>query len=73
MDSEQIMSERIIEDMEYKMDIVQHAIIRKRLYQTNLISVFDKVSDVLDKGNAVDLFYLHFIKIWDGTSWEIIS
>lgn len=44
-----------------------------RLYQTNLISVFDKVSDVLDKGNAVDLLYLHFIKTWYGTSWEIIS
>lgn len=52
---------------------MQHAIIRKRLYQTNLISVFDKVSDVLDKGNAVDLLYLQFIKIWYGTSWEINS
>lgn len=52
---------------------MQHAIIRMRLYQTNLISVFDKVSDVLDKGNAVDLLYLHFIKTWYGTSWEIIS
>lgn len=41
-----------------KWDIVQYAIIKKRLCQTNSISVFDKVTDVLDKGKVVDLLYL---------------
>ncbi|CAM4576291.1 unnamed protein product [Caretta caretta] len=33
--------------------------------QTNLISFFEKVTDFLDKGNAVDLIYLDFSKAFD--------
>lgn len=52
---------------------MQYAIIKKRLWQTTSIPVFDKVTDVLDKGKVVDLLYLYFIKIWYGATWEITS
>ncbi|CAM4605209.1 unnamed protein product [Lepidochelys olivacea] len=47
------------------MGQIQHGFTKGRSCQTNLIPFFEKVTDVLDKGNAVDLIYLDFSKAFD--------
>ncbi|CAM5168924.1 unnamed protein product [Eretmochelys imbricata] len=64
---EKILKEKVVKDIEVngKWDKIQHGFIKGRLCQTNLISFFEKVTDFLDKGNAVDLIYLDFSKAFD--------
>uniref|UniRef100_A0A8C3HCP4 BRCA1 associated RING domain 1 n=1 Tax=Chrysemys picta bellii TaxID=8478 RepID=A0A8C3HCP4_CHRPI len=57
---EKILKEKLVEDLEVngKCDKLQHGFMKGRSCQMNLISFFEKVTDLLDKGNAVDLIYL---------------
>ncbi|CAM5111507.1 unnamed protein product [Natator depressus] len=48
-----------------KWDKIQHGFPKGGLCQTNLSYFFEKVTDFLDKGNAVDLIYLDFSKAFD--------
>ncbi|CAM4651613.1 unnamed protein product, partial [Lepidochelys olivacea] len=58
---------KVIKDTEVngKWDKIQHGFTKGRSCQTKLISFFEKVTDFLDKGNAVDLIYLDFSKAFD--------
>ncbi|CAM4707266.1 unnamed protein product [Lepidochelys kempii] len=64
---EKILKEKVVKDIEVngKWDKIQHGFTKGRSCQTNLISFFEKVTDFLDKGNAVDLIYLNFSKVFD--------
>ncbi|CAM5091881.1 unnamed protein product [Eretmochelys imbricata] len=64
---EKILKEKVVKDIEVngKWDKIQHGFTKGRFCQTNLISFFEKVTDFLDKGNAVDLIYLDFSKAFD--------
>ncbi|CAM4371744.1 unnamed protein product [Caretta caretta] len=63
---EKILKEKVVKDIEVngKWDKIQHGFTKGRSCQTNLI-FFEKVTDFLDKGNAVDLIYLDFSKAFD--------
>lgn len=43
-----------------KENKMQHSLTKYRLYQINLVSLFDKITDFRDKGNMMDLIQLHF-------------
>ncbi|CAM4513742.1 unnamed protein product [Caretta caretta] len=64
---EKILKEKVVKDIEVngKWDKIQHGFTKGRSCQTNLISFFERVTDFLDKGNAVDLIYLDFSKAFD--------
>ncbi|CAM5151441.1 unnamed protein product [Natator depressus] len=64
---ETILKEKVVKDIEVngKWDKMQHGFTKGRSCQTNLISFFEKLTDFLDKGNAVDLIYLDFSKAFD--------
>uniref|UniRef100_K7F0K2 Reverse transcriptase domain-containing protein n=1 Tax=Pelodiscus sinensis TaxID=13735 RepID=K7F0K2_PELSI len=64
---EKILKEKVVRDIEANgnWDKLQHGFTKGRSCQTNLISFFEKVTDFLDKGNAVDLIYLNFSKAFD--------
>ncbi|CAM4404676.1 unnamed protein product [Lepidochelys olivacea] len=64
---EKILKEKVVKDIEVngKWDKIQNSFTKGRSCQTNLISFFEKVTDFLDKGNAVDLIYLDFSKAFD--------
>ncbi|CAM5074360.1 unnamed protein product [Natator depressus] len=64
---EKILKEKVVKDIEVncKWDKIQHGFTKSRSCQTSLISFFEKVTDFLDKGNAVDLIYLDFSKAFD--------
>ncbi|CAM5155546.1 unnamed protein product [Natator depressus] len=61
-----ILKEKVVKDIEVngKWDKIQHCFTKGRSCQTNLI-FFEKITDFLDKGNAVDLIYLDFSKAFD--------
>ncbi|CAM4563975.1 unnamed protein product [Caretta caretta] len=67
---EKILKEKVVKDIEVngKWDKIQHGFTKGRSCQTNLISFFERVTDFLDKGNAVDLIYLDFSKAFDMVS-----
>uniref|UniRef100_A0A452GZ21 Reverse transcriptase domain-containing protein n=1 Tax=Gopherus agassizii TaxID=38772 RepID=A0A452GZ21_9SAUR len=64
---EKILREKVVKDIEVNgnWDELQHGFTKGRSCQTNLISFFEKVTDYLDKGNAVDIIYLDFSKAFD--------
>ncbi|CAM4578493.1 unnamed protein product [Caretta caretta] len=61
-DLEKILKEKVVKDIEVngKWDKIQHGFTKDRSCQTNLFSFFEKVTDLLDKGNAVALIYLDY-------------
>uniref|UniRef100_A0A8C3FC47 Reverse transcriptase domain-containing protein n=1 Tax=Chrysemys picta bellii TaxID=8478 RepID=A0A8C3FC47_CHRPI len=69
---EKILKEKVVKDLEVNgnSDKLQHGFTKGRSCQTNLISFFEKVTDLLDKGNAVDLIYLDFSKAFDTVPHE---
>uniref|UniRef100_A0A8C3HAP4 Reverse transcriptase domain-containing protein n=1 Tax=Chrysemys picta bellii TaxID=8478 RepID=A0A8C3HAP4_CHRPI len=69
---EKILKEKVVKDLEVNgnWDKLQHGFTKGRSCQTNLISFFEKVTDFLDKGNAVDLIYLNFSKVFDTVPHE---
>lgn len=62
-----ILKGRIVKDMEgdVKWDKPLHDFVRGWSYQTNVILFYDRVTDILDKGNVVDLIYLDLSKAFD--------
>ncbi|KAG6935017.1 hypothetical protein G0U57_015760, partial [Chelydra serpentina] len=72
---EKILKEKVVKDLEVNgnWDKLQHGFTKGRSCQTNLISFFEKVTDFLDKGNAVDLIYLDFSKAFDTVPHEELS
>ena len=43
----------------------QHGFMKGRSCTTNLVEFFDKVTEAVDRGEAVDIFYLDFAKAFD--------
>ena len=43
----------------------QHRLMKGRSCLTNLISFYDRVTPIVDKGKAVDVIYLDFSKVFD--------
>ena len=50
----------------------QHRFLRDKSCQTNLISLFDRVTSLVDAGNAVDIVYHDFIKAFDKVPHDIL-
>ncbi|CAM4694885.1 unnamed protein product [Lepidochelys kempii] len=71
---EKNLKEKVVKDIEVngKWEKIQHGFTKGRSCQTNLISFFEKVTDFLDKGNAViainavnAIIYLDFSRAFD--------
>ena len=50
----------------------QHGFLRDKSCQTNLISFFNKVTSLVDAGNAVGIVYLDFSKAFDKVPHDIL-
>uniref|UniRef100_A0A8D0CDV4 Reverse transcriptase domain-containing protein n=1 Tax=Salvator merianae TaxID=96440 RepID=A0A8D0CDV4_SALMN len=50
----------------------QHGFVTNKSCQTNLISFYDKITEWVDQGNAVDIVYLDFSKAFDKVSHTIL-
>ena len=50
----------------------QHRFMKDRSYLTNLISFFNWVTQLVDKGKAVDVVYLDFSDAFDTVSHSIL-
>ncbi|GAB0209701.1 mitochondrial enolase superfamily member 1 [Grus japonensis] len=50
----------------------QHGFVKGRSALTNLISFYDKVTCLVDEGNAVDVVYLDFSRAFDSISHSIL-
>ena len=43
----------------------QHGFVNRSSCLTNLLEYFEKVTELIDQGNSVDIFYLDFAKAFD--------
>ncbi|GAB0207182.1 hypothetical protein GRJ2_003183800 [Grus japonensis] len=50
----------------------QHGFVKSRSCLTNLLSIYDKVTRLVDEGKAVDVVYLDFSKAFDTVSHSIL-
>uniref|UniRef100_A0A8C3I187 Reverse transcriptase domain-containing protein n=1 Tax=Chrysemys picta bellii TaxID=8478 RepID=A0A8C3I187_CHRPI len=50
----------------------QHGFVKNKSCQTNLIAFFDRITSLVDKGEAVDVVYLDFSKAFDTVSYDIL-
>ena len=50
----------------------QHGFLRDKSCQTNLISFCDRVTSLVDAGNAMDIVYLDFSKAFDKVPHDIL-
>ncbi|CAM4531390.1 unnamed protein product [Caretta caretta] len=50
----------------------QHGFTKNKSCQTSLISFFHRVTDLVDKGHAVDIIYLDFSKAFDTVPYDIL-
>ena len=64
---EQIIKQAVCKHLEENVVLnkSQHGFLRDKSCQTNLFSFFDRVTSLVDAGNAVDIVYLDFSKAFD--------
>ena len=64
---ESIMRDTSVHHLEEKLLIgsSQHGFRKGRLCLTNLLSFLDKVTDLVDSGNSIDVVFLDFAKAFD--------
>ena len=71
---ERINSETIMDQLKVNQEIrpSQHRFMNSRSCLTNLISFYDKVTRLVDEGQAVDVVYLDFSKAFDTVPHSIL-
>uniref|UniRef100_A0A670IJS6 Reverse transcriptase domain-containing protein n=1 Tax=Podarcis muralis TaxID=64176 RepID=A0A670IJS6_PODMU len=71
---EQIIKQTVCEHLERNAVITnsQHGFLKNKSCQTNLISFFDRITSLVDEGNAVDVAYLDFSKAFDKVLHDIL-
>uniref|UniRef100_A0A8C4XYA6 Reverse transcriptase domain-containing protein n=1 Tax=Gopherus evgoodei TaxID=1825980 RepID=A0A8C4XYA6_9SAUR len=71
---EQVIKEIICKHLEGGKVIgnSQHGFVKNKSCQTNLIAFFDRITSLVDKGEAVDVIYLDFSKAFDTVSHDIL-
>lgn len=72
---EKIIKESICRHLE-RNDVInntQHGFLKHKSCQTNLISFFDRVTSLVDEGNAVDVAYLDFSKAFDKVPHDLLA
>ena len=71
---EQIIKKSVCKHLENNAVITrsQHGFVKNKSCQTNLISFFDRVTSLVDCGNAVDIIYLDFSKAFDKVPHDIL-
>uniref|UniRef100_A0A674ICA9 Reverse transcriptase domain-containing protein n=4 Tax=Terrapene triunguis TaxID=2587831 RepID=A0A674ICA9_9SAUR len=71
---EQVIKEIICKHLEGGKVIgnSQHGFVKNKSCQTNLIAFFDRITSLVDKGEAVDVVYLDFSKAFDTVSHDIL-
>uniref|UniRef100_A0A670HWE4 Reverse transcriptase domain-containing protein n=1 Tax=Podarcis muralis TaxID=64176 RepID=A0A670HWE4_PODMU len=71
---EQIIKQTVCEHLERNAVITnsQHGFLKNKSCQTNLISFFDRITSLVDEGNAVDVVYLDFSKAFDKVPHDIL-
>uniref|UniRef100_UPI00109F2E4C uncharacterized protein LOC114596483 n=1 Tax=Podarcis muralis TaxID=64176 RepID=UPI00109F2E4C len=71
---EQIIKQTVCEHLERNAVITnsQHGFLKNKSCQTNLISFFDRITSLVDEGNAVDVAYLDFSKAFDKVPHDIL-
>ena len=71
---EKVIKQEICDNLENNKVITrsQHGSVKDRLYQTNLIAFFDKVTKLGDQGNTVDIVYLDFSKAFDNVDHSLL-
>ena len=62
---ERIISGTIMDQLKVNQGPSQHGFMNSRSCLTNLISFYDKVTHLVDEGQAVDVVYLDFNKAFD--------
>uniref|UniRef100_A0A670K9H8 Reverse transcriptase domain-containing protein n=1 Tax=Podarcis muralis TaxID=64176 RepID=A0A670K9H8_PODMU len=71
---EQIIKQTVCEHLERNAVITnsQHGFLKNKSCQTNLLSFFDRITTLVDEGNAVDVAYLDFSKAFDKVPHDIL-
>ena len=71
---EQIIIQAVCKHLEENVVLnrSQHGFLRDKFCQTNLISFFNRVTSLVDAGNAMDTVYLDFSKAFDKVPHDIL-
>ncbi|GAB0175876.1 mitochondrial enolase superfamily member 1 [Grus japonensis] len=70
---EQILLGAITNKMKHVIGKSQHGFTKGKLYLTNLIVFYDKVTCLVDLGRAVDIVYLDFSKAFNMVSHSLLQ
>ena len=73
--TEQLILETICRHMNNKQIIrnSQHGFTKGKSLLTNLITFYDEMTGLVDKGRAVDIAYLNFSRAFDGAACKILA